>query len=160
MIRKAESASPLLVEAGMAGLQKDRVSQVRGPSGHRFLQIGSLRSALAILLKAATYADDVGSGLWEFAVGWETFRDQQVASNDLRWLLRKGYVVGKYETTRPNSTRRRFHSMPIRRYDASACYVLSPCGLDFARLFLSGNCEVAPPRSTLLGNPWGQKPNP
>jgi hypothetical protein len=103
-----------------------------------------LKAALSLLSIASAYADDVGCDVWEFAVGWETLHDRQVAPNDLRWLVRKGYVDHRIETTRANSERRRFRAPSEPAFSSLNCFVLTTNGLPFARAMLieSSGCPA------------------
>jgi len=97
-----------------------------------------LKAALSLLSVASAYADDVGCDVWEFAVDWETLRDHQVAPNDLRLLVRKGFVDHRVETTGARSSSRHFRSTPRLLFAAEHNFVLTSRGLARARAMSLG----------------------
>jgi hypothetical protein len=93
-----------------------------------------IRAALAQMAKACRYAHDVRSDPWEFAVEIERLTDLGLTTNDLRWLLKMGYVEHAREITCPGDPAREF--VPIRSntvFTRETCFVLSSSGLLLAK---------------------------
>jgi hypothetical protein len=55
---------------------------------------------LGVLLEAARYAELTSGERWEFAVEIEELRKVRLAENDLRFLVRRGYVEHAREVSR------------------------------------------------------------
>jgi hypothetical protein len=91
-----------------------------------------IKAALATLLEAHEYVQDLGSSPWEFAVELSTLRRLRVSNSDLRWLVARGLVEHAVEVTRTGDAARGFRQPPRPVFSKRACYVLTPAGMDLA----------------------------
>jgi hypothetical protein len=87
--------------------------------------------AFRLLLEAYACARDLGCDLWEFAVEIETLRGQGVTNNQLRWLLRKGYIAQAVERTKTHAPQRSFRHLASPRLYEQACFVITDAGIAF-----------------------------
>jgi len=84
--------------------------------------------ALALLADAACYTEDLGCGPWDFAVSMAELRGAGLMDNDLRWLLRKGYLEQATEVTQAGEQVRSFRPAAGGAFSARACFVLTEQG--------------------------------
>ena len=89
-------------------------------------------SAFRLLLEAYACARDLGCDLWEFAVEIDTLRGQGMTNNQLRWLLRKGYITQAVERTKAEARQRSFQHLTSPRLREGASIVLTGAGVAFA----------------------------
>jgi hypothetical protein len=89
-------------------------------------------AALRLLLEAYACARDLGCDLWEFAVEIDMLREQSVTNNQLRWLLRKGYIVQAVERPKSHAPQRSFRHVTSPRLEERACFIITASGLAFA----------------------------
>ena len=61
-----------------------------------------IRAALSHLVKAYDYACDVECDPWEFAIEMERLVSVGLSANDLRWLVKKGYIDHAREVSQPD----------------------------------------------------------
>jgi SAM-dependent methyltransferase len=104
-----------------------------------------LRTGLAPLVEAAAYAEHLQTAPEAFAVDMRTLREAGLTPNDLRWLLRAGYLEHHLETTRPGAARRRFLPGGPVVFTARSCFLLTDAGGAFA----AGPDALAVPAATL-----------
>lgn len=120
--------------------------------------VGSHRemyAALEQLARGAAYARDADSSPWDFAVEIESLTSLGLTTNDLRWLVVKGYVEHANEVTSDADVQRRFEPCQHQAFDKRACFVLTdlgarlmaPPGLNVARADANGLARMvdAPP---------------
>jgi hypothetical protein len=93
-------------------------------------------AALELLARGAAYALDADSSPWDFAVEIESLTNLGLTTNDLRWLVAKGYVEHADEVTSDADAHRRFEPCRHQAFEKRTCFVLTALG---ARL-------MAPPR--------------
>ncbi len=91
-----------------------------------------LRVAIAILTQAASYAKHTKGDPWDFAVEIQELRKQKLSNNDLRLLVRLGYVQHASEVSARGSGRRRFRRTGDVCFTNRTCFVLTPFGIDAA----------------------------
>ncbi len=87
-----------------------------------------LIAALGTLLEALEYADDVGSDRWEFAVSVSELLSCGCVHNDLRWLVRRGYVEHAREVTVRGEDGRSFSPTGDMTFTKRSCFVLTDHG--------------------------------
>ena len=88
------------------------------------------RRALALLIEAGVYAEQLGADPWEFAIEIREFRRFGVRENDLRFLVRLQYLSHACEITPLDSEVRQFR--PSAPFSERSCFVLTGSGLDAA----------------------------
>ncbi len=101
------------------------------PAGQKVL--ASCQSGLALLLTAGEAAKELRREIWDFAVEIHNLRSAGLTSNNLRWLVCKGYAEHALETTRPKSPRRTFQATGNLMLCERSCFVLTPAGVALAR---------------------------
>src|SRR4051794_40254479 len=84
--------------------------------GNASAQVGvslkkTLLSTLKQLLEATRYAQELGCEAWEFAVDAAGLLTAGLTENDLRWLVKKGYVAQAIETSPPEGEERTFRNV-------------------------------------------------
>lgn len=94
---------------------------------------GVLRDVIDHMRKARHYADDVGQGVLDFAVGIDELRRLGLAEIDLRWLCTKGFFRHLVETTTDSATKRTFSNAGSVYFGPRSCFTLTDSGLSFAR---------------------------
>lgn len=90
--------------------------------------------AVRLLKQAYQYAHDVGRDLEDFAVEMSELRRLGMTNTDCRWLVCKGWAYLLQEVKPRSQEARRFRhdvGLTIRR---GSCVVLTPQGLEMARL--------------------------
>lgn len=90
-------------------------------------------AAIDLLLHARAFADDVQCDAWAFAVDWATLRDRHVTLNDMRWLLMKGFVLCKSETTYSALKERRFRTSYGSSAAGNYSFILTAAGESLIR---------------------------
>ena len=91
-----------------------------------------LRVAIAMLTEAASYAMHTKGNPWDFAVEIQELRKLGLSNNDLRLLVRLGYVDHASEVSARGSGRRRFRRTGDVCFTNTTCFVLTPFGIDAA----------------------------
>ena len=91
-----------------------------------------LLAALARLLEAHDYARDAGRDPWDFAVGIRPLAAMGVTTNDLRWLVCKGYAQHAREVTLPGEPGRSFHPEGQLKFGRRTCFILTASGVALA----------------------------
>ncbi len=123
---------------------------------------GNMTSALAVLLEAFEYGNDLGGNDWEFGIELAVLRDLGVSNSGLRWLIGGGMADHAVEVTRSQDTARSFERPPRPVFSRRACFKLTPAGAAVARAVAS-RCEPGTqqprsrsedaPRSAVSGPP-------
>jgi hypothetical protein len=143
---KIQSPAPLEVRIGKNG---DSSAVVIQP-GCRADPPQRVRPAILLLLQAHDYAEQLRRDAWDFAVEIQTFKEQGLTCNELRWMLFRGLVKHGVEITKGVDNQRRFRGSTGPALHRRSCFVLSPAGLKFARLTEScatdGELRVQPAR--------------
>jgi hypothetical protein len=98
-----------------------------------------MKMALSRMADAMGYATDLGCRPWEFALSIVELRQAGLSDNDLRWLLRKGFVEQAIEVTEPSEEHRTFRPCSGCTFTERVCFVLAEEGLSFA---LACECSV------------------
>jgi hypothetical protein len=79
--------------------------------------------ALSLLVDGMYYTEDLGCGAWEFALSIAELRAAGLSDNDLRWLLRKGYVKHAIEITQAADDIRSFRPATGCVFSDRACFI-------------------------------------
>jgi hypothetical protein len=90
------------------------------------------RAGLALLSQAYAYAQDAGSGLWDFALETDWLYRSDLTISDLRWLVAKGLAEHGQETSFYGDPHRSFRKSVGLNFVATTCFVLTPKGAAFA----------------------------
>lgn len=93
----------------------------------------SLRPAMELLLQGWNYAAECQSNPWQFAVGIGELRAVGLTTNDLRYLVSKGFAQQAVETTRPRSRQRVFGRTGSLLITEKSAFVLTDAGAQAAR---------------------------
>lgn len=93
----------------------------------------SLLEALSSLRQAQCYAEDSQVDHWQFAVTISELRALGLKTNDLRWLIVKGYAAHKKETTVPGGVERTFCGLSVTFIVEDAAFVLTRLGAEAIR---------------------------
>ena len=93
------------------------------------VRIEKFETSLTALGEAYAYAKDSGSSAWDFAVSIETLYAAGLNDNDLRWLVRKGYVEHGREVTREGDDVREFRSTGRLIFSDQTCFILTDVGI-------------------------------
>ena len=92
----------------------------------------TIRTAVSHLLRAAGYAEETHDTRWEYAVEIARLLDFGLDNNDLRWLVRKGFVEHGREVTPPGDNSRIFRPAGNLRVTRRSGFVLTEAGIHFA----------------------------
>lgn len=95
-------------------------------------RLSRLRASIALLADARAYADDQRGDRWEFAVSLNDMLANGAATNDIRWLVSKGYAEHAVETTRPNDDTRIFRPGRNLSFAKNTCIILTDSGIALA----------------------------
>jgi len=108
---------------------------------------------LTALGEASEYAKDLSSSLWEFGLRLEHARSMGVNDNDLRWMVKKGWIT--YRAEDGNESTEGFAAC----FSRGTQFVISQTGTSIGNTEISGsehsrsNCLVGPEI-----NPWPGEP--
>src|SRR5580704_18039105 len=91
-----------------------------------------VNSALALLMDAATCAQDVGAELWQFSVEISAFLRSGLTTNECRWLVAKGFAKHACEMTTPDADRRVFQPCTNLALPKRTCFVITDRGMTCA----------------------------
>ena len=133
-----------------AGEATRRLARAIGALGENDEQAQRLFAVLRELHEGFELARSLGRDLWDFAVELEQFQRRGVRSNDLRWLVFKGWICHGHETTTRTAGERCFSSGGPHRLDATSCFVLSQSGADLFAEQSTTNVEARRRLSRLL----------
>lgn len=122
-----------------------------------------LKVAFLTLLEALEYAEDTSSDLWDFAVSIQEFQELGLSDQDLRWLVRKGYVEHAREVTKPGDEGRRFQPFGELIFCQETCFVLTQDGIAAAHSLSSAEHAnsingVSPPGNGAVASAPDQVP--
>ena len=93
---------------------------------------------IAELARADDYARDLHCDPWQFAVEISRLTDLGLTTNDLRWLVEKGFATHAREVTGPDDGLRRFEAVRNTAFTKETCFLLTDSGLSFAGVVCSG----------------------
>ncbi|HEV3416084.1 MAG TPA: hypothetical protein VG056_04705 [Pirellulales bacterium] len=88
-----------------------------------------IQAALAVLLEAYDYAQDLRLDPWDFAVELPTLRPLGLTNSDCRWLAGKGLVECAFELTLAGDERRSFRLCASLKLSKRTCLVLTEAGV-------------------------------
>ena len=85
-----------------------------------------LRLAIDQLAQALRYSADLVCGRWEFAVELERLLAIGLTTSDLRWLVKRGLIEHRRETTTAETVNRTF-APPEKNlaFSSATCFVLT-----------------------------------
>ena len=89
--------------------------------------------SLESLCEARLCALNEGQDIWNWSISLERFRQIDINANDLRWLVCKGFVEHRRETTQPDDERRRFRRSQGLVFDEQTCFVVTEEGVRHAQ---------------------------
>jgi hypothetical protein len=89
-----------------------------------------------LLLEARRCAGRAERSLWEFAVELDDLQRAGLSKSQLRWLICRGHVEMRRETTRLQDQARRFARHGNLQFSGSCCFVLTEAGERFAETTL------------------------
>jgi hypothetical protein len=104
-----------------------------------------LQRVIGLLANAESCAQGTESSPWEFAVELEVLIAEGLTANDVRWLVKMGYVEHAYELTRSHETTRRFRSCCNLGFGKRTCFILTASGAMLA----ASHKQYAPPKTQL-----------
>ena len=87
-------------------------------------------TALGDLRDGYEFALNLGREAWDFAVEIDELQRRGLRTNDLRWLIFKGWVAHAHENKLASSHQRCFTLGGPGRFDESSCFVLTAQGAD------------------------------
>jgi hypothetical protein len=88
--------------------------------------------ALAALLQAAVYAQDVQRDIWDFSLGLRELREFGLNLSDIRWLLCKGYIEQAEEIGNPKAKSRSLQKVDTLCVLQNGCFALTNLGIQTA----------------------------
>lgn len=88
----------------------------------------AVMEGLRLLRKANTYALDVGSDRWEFAVEVQQFYHLNLSNNDLRWMIAKGLAEHRQELSTCQDEGRTFANHGCMTFSATSALVITELG--------------------------------
>jgi hypothetical protein len=89
--------------------------------------------ALASLLRAREYADEVGVDPWRFAVEWRLLKARGLEETDIRYLVARGLVEFRREISLPTAFERTFVPHDVPRLSRDTAFILTPAGIAFCQ---------------------------
>jgi hypothetical protein len=111
-------------------------------------------TALALLLQAADYAQELRLPDWEFAVHLPDFRAARVTTSAIRWLSARGYVKHAQQITQFRGPHRKFRPVANLTFTEDTCFILTPEGKTAARnLGVDGFAGFGPAAGTCTTTP-------
>jgi hypothetical protein len=108
-----------------------------------------LQRVLVQLAEADACARRMGCDPWEFAIELEVLIVEGLMANDLRWLVKKGYLEHAQEVTRARDTIRRFRSCCNLGFTKRTCFVLTSAGALLAATYGSAPISKLPVSSAI-----------
>jgi hypothetical protein len=86
--------------------------------------------ALSMLLQAHCYSKELRCDRWDFAIELVALQQAGLTNSDLRWLLRKGYILQAVEIVPPpDGSQRAFVPLDTLVLDERSCFVLTAEGI-------------------------------
>ncbi len=113
---------------------------LNGHGRHRKL-CSKLKPVFGLLLEAFDYAEDADGDRWEFAVPRRQLLELGMSDNDLRWLVRKGYVEHACEVIILGTDGRDFQPTGDLTFSKRTCFVLTDAGASKAVSVANGQRE-------------------
>ena len=98
--------------------------------------------ALSELLQDHSYALDLSQNVWEFATEIRRLQDFGITSNDLRWMIGRGWMQHAIEHCPPKDDCRSFHKHGCIEFCMDSCFVLTPEGVTAAREARNTECRL------------------
>lgn len=95
--------------------------------------------ALAKLLRAREYADEVGVDPWKFAVEWRVLKARGLEETEARYLFARGLIELRREISIPGAFERTFVQHDVPRLSRDSVFVVTETGAAFYR----GVCACA-----------------
>jgi hypothetical protein len=92
-----------------------------------------IQAALAALLDAFEYSQDLKQSIWDFAVEIGCLRRLQLSRADFRWMVGRGLVEYALEFTLAGDLERSFRQQQPLLFCKKTCFVLTPTGAEMAR---------------------------
>lgn len=89
--------------------------------------------ALALLLDGFEYACDSDHSLWEFAVSYDEICQLGLHSNDIRWLIARGWIIHGHECYEMNHESRHVRPSKAMNFAKTSCFVLTETGQSVAQ---------------------------
>jgi len=89
-----------------------------------------------LLLEAEGFARDTECDIWDFAVEFPALRTAGLTETDLRWLLKKEFLLHRLETTPVCESTRCFLGNAGLKFAPESCFVLTTVGEAVLRLLL------------------------
>lgn len=97
----------------------------------------ALRAAVRQLYAGHSYAADLRESCWEFAIGMPSLTAAGLSENDVRWLLKRGYLEHRVEITPPGKAAREFCAPRASGIQVSSVFALTATGVTFAESLLA-----------------------
>lgn len=116
-------------------------------------------SVIRRLRQAYQYAEEVGCSYWEFAVTIGELRRDGVGENDLRWLVRRGYLEHADEVIAKLSNEREFEHRVSLRFTKRTAFIMTEAGARIASQLLDG-LPGHPGDAKVVGELVGATPRP
>ena len=111
-------------------------------------------AALGRLARAHDDADDLNVDILQFALSLADLYQGGASESDLRWLVKRNYVIVLVEMTGEHATNREFRAHSALTFSERTCFVLSYAGKLFVRSRRLNNGHS----SALSPGPPGQLP--
>ncbi len=106
--------------------------------------VGPRRAAIELLLQAEGCARDTRCDIWDFAVEFPTLRAAGLTETDLRWMLKKEFLLHRLETTPVNESTRCFLGNAGLKFTLDSCFVLTGPGESLLRSMLHPDVASLP----------------
>ena len=97
-----------------------------------------MKAALATLLEAIEYAQDLSSPAWDFAIEISVLRRLRLSNSDLRWLVARGLAEHAVEITPRNDSQRIFRQGKRLVIGKRSCFTLTSAGAELAHELREG----------------------
>lgn len=117
-------------ESAASDVKKSETTHVISCANPRFTP--PIHSALALLMDAATFAQDVGAETWQFSVEISALLRAGLTTNECRWLVAKGLAKHACEMTTPDAERRVFQPCTNLALPKRTCFVITERGMSCA----------------------------
>jgi hypothetical protein len=88
---------------------------------------------MRLLLQGYDYAAELGRDRWDFAVEYPALRLAGLSTNDLRWLVYRGFAEHAREISRHFDPDRRFQPVELLTASKRTCVVLTEAGAQIFR---------------------------
>jgi hypothetical protein len=98
-----------------------------------------IQAALAALLEALDYGQDLGKTVWDFAIEISSLRHLHLTNSDLRWLVGRGLVEHAIEATTAGDLERTFQKSARLLFCKKTCFVITAQGAAIAHALCDAN---------------------